>query len=341
MITSKTKIKVLVTGGLGYIGSHTIIKLLEKNYEVICLDNLINSDLSIKKKIKKITKKNFQFHKIDLTNLYDLKKIIKKYNKIDYIIHFASLIYVPESIQNPFKYYYNNLISLLNIIEITKKYNSRLIFSSSSTVYGNPKKFPITESTPFGIPSSPYGHTKKTAEEILIDVARIEKIGIISLRYFNPVGAHESGLIGEKPVKNPIHILPYITQVAIGIKKKLTIFGNDYKTKDGTCVRDFIHVNDVAEAHIQCISFFKKNKKKYYKFNIGVGRGISILQLVNQFKKSTGISIPYKYGKRRKGDVPELWSSCKQANKILNWKTKYDIEEMILSAWNWEKNQKK
>ena len=332
---------ILITGGLGYIGSHTIVKLLEKNYEVICLDNLENSDQQTKKKIEKITRKKFIFYNVDLTNIDNLKKILKKYRKIEYIIHFASLIYVPESLQNPFKYYYNNLISLLNIIEITKKYKSRLIFSSSSTVYGAPKKFPITENTPFGTPSSPYGHTKKIGEEILMDLARAEKIGIISLRYFNPVGAHESGLIGERSVKNPIHILPYITQVAMGIKKKLTIFGNDYKTTDGTCVRDFIHVNDVAEAHIQCIPFFKKNKKKYYNFNIGVGKGISILQLVNQFEKSTGIPIPYKYGKRRKGDVPELWSSCKQANKNLNWKTKYNIEEMILSAWNWEKNQKK
>jgi UDP-glucose 4-epimerase len=333
--------KILVTGGLGYIGSHTIVKLLEKNFEVVCLDNLVNSDLETKEKIEIIAKKKFKFHNVDLTNINDLKKILKKYKKIECIIHFASLIYVPESLKKPFKYYSNNLISLLNIIEITKEFNSRLIFSSSSTVYGTPKKFPITESMPMGIPSSPYGKSKKIGEEILIDVAKEEKLGIISLRYFNPIGAHESGLIGERPVKNPIHILPYITQTAIGIKKNLTIFGNDYDTKDGTCVRDFIHVNDVAEAHVKCIPFFDENEKKYYKFNIGMGKGISILELVNQFKKSTGISIPFKFGKRRKGDVPELWASCKQAKKFLNWKIKHNLEDMILSAWNWEKNIKK
>ncbi len=333
--------RILVTGGLGYIGSHTIVKLLEKNYEVICLDNLINSDLSTKKKITKITKKKFKFHNKDLTNLNDLKRILKRYDTIDCIIHFASLIYVPESFEKSVQYYRNNLTSLLNIVEISKKYSSNLIFSSSSTVYGNPKKFPITEDMPFGIPPSPYGKSKKISEEILMDISKIENFSIASLRYFNPIGAHESGLIGERPVKKPIHIMPYITQTGIGIKKKLTIFGNNYKTKDGTCVRDFIHVNDVAEAHIKCIPFLKKNKKKYHKFNIGVGKGISVLELIEQFQKSTGILIPKKFGKRRKGDVPELWANCKKAKKLLNWSAKYNHEDMVLSAWNWEKNLKK
>jgi len=329
--------KILVTGGLGYIGSHTIVKLLEKNYEVICIDNLINSDLSTKKKITKITGKCFKFHNLDLTNLNGLKKILKKYNKIDFIIHFASLIYVPESVEQPFKYYNNNLVSMLNIIEIAQKYNAGLIFSSSSTVYGAPKKFPITENMPLGVSTSPYGKTKKIGEEILMDVSKEKNLSTVSLRYFNPIGAHVSGLIGERSVKNPVHILPYITQTAIGIKKKLTIFGNDYKTKDGTCVRDYIHVNDVAEAHIKCIPFLKKNKKKYHAFNIGAGKGISILELINQFKKTTGIPIPYKFGKRRKGDVAELWASCKKSKKFLNWTPKYTLEDMILSSWNWEK----
>ncbi len=333
--------KILVTGGLGYIGSHTIVKLLKKNYEVICLDNLINSDLGTKKKITKIAKKNFKFHNLDITNLNDLKKILKKYNKIDCIIHFASLIYVPESLEQPLKYYSNNLTSLINIIEIAKKYNSGLIFSSSSTVYGYPKKLPITEDMPLGISPSPYGKTKKIGEEILMDVAKEENLSIVSLRYFNPIGAHESGLIGERPVKNPIHILPYITQTAIGIKKNLNIFGNNYNTKDGTCVRDFVHVNDVAEAHIKCIPFIKKNKKKYYKFNIGVGKGTSILELVNEFERVTGISIPFKFVKKREGDVAELWSNCNKSKKYLNWIPKYNLEKMIKSAWNWEKKLNK
>jgi len=333
--------RILVTGGLGYIGSHTIVKLLKNNYEVICIDNLINSDFSIKKKITKISKKNFKFHNIDLTNLNNLKKILKRYVSIDCVIHFASLIYVPESFKKSIQYYRNNLTSLLNVVEISKKYNSDLIFSSSSTVYGNPKKFPITEDMPLGVSSSPYGETKKISEEILMDISKKENLSIASLRYFNPIGAHESGLIGERFVKKPIHIMPYITQTAAGIKKELTIFGYDYKTKDGTCIRDFIHVNDVAEAHIKCIPFLKKNKKKYYKFNIGVGKGISVLELIKQFEKSTGILISYKFGKRRKGDVPELWASCKKAKKLLNWSAKYNYEDMVLSAWNHERNLKK
>lgn len=333
--------RILVTGGLGYIGSHTIVKLLKNNYEVVCIDNLINSDFSTKKKITKISKKNFKFHNIDLTNLNNLKKILKRYVSIDCVIHFASLIYVSESFEKSIQYYRNNLTSLLNVVEISKKYNSDLIFSSSSTVYGNPKKFPITEDMPLGVSSSPYGETKKISEEILMDISKKENLSIASLRYFNPIGAHESGLIGERFVKKPIHIMPYITQTAAGIKKKLTIFGYDYKTKDGTCIRDFIHVNDVAEAHIKCIPFLKKNKKKYYKFNIGVGKGISVLELIKQFEKSTGILISYKFGKRRKGDVPELWASCKKAKKLLNWSAKYKHEDMVLSAWNHQINLKK
>ena len=332
---------ILVTGGLGYIGSHTIVKLLKKNYKVVCIDNLVNSDLSTKNKIKKITKKNFNFHNVNINNFNSMKNILRKYKKIDYIIHFASLIYVPESIIKPFEYYKNNLVSLLNIIEIAKIYKSSLIFSSSSTVYGKPKKFPITENMPFGLSTSPYGASKKIGEEILMDVANREKLSIVSLRYFNPLGGHKSLLIGERMVENPVHILPYITQVAIGNKKKLTIFGNDYKTNDGTCVRDFIHVNDVAEAHIKCIPFLKKNKKKYYKFNIGVGKGVSVLELIKEFEKVIGIKIPYKFGKRRKGDVSELWSSCTKSKKSLNWKARYTLKEMIISAWNWQQKHKK
>lgn len=332
--------RILVTGGLGYIGSHTIVKLLEKGYEVVCIDNLINSDLSTRNNITKITKKKFKFHNIDLTNLNDLKKILKRYKSVDCIIHFASLIYVPASFEHPIQYYRNNLNSLLNIVEISRKYNANLIFSSSSTVYGNPKKFPITEDIPFGISSSPYGNTKKIGEEILMDISKMENFSIASLRYFNPIGAHESGLIGERPSKKPTHIMPFITQVAIGKKKNLTIFGNDYKTKDGTCIRDFIHVNDVAEAHVKCIPFLKKKKKNFYNFNIGVGKGISILELIKKFEKSTGVLIPKKYGKRRKGDVPELWANCKKAKNILNWSAKQNYEDMVLSAWNWEKNLK-
>ena len=329
--------RILVTGGLGYIGSHTIVKLLERNYEVICIDNLVNSDLITKQKIEKITGKKFKFYQIDLLNFESLKKILKKYKKIDHIIHFASLIYVPDSLKNPLEYYNNNLISLLNVVEISKIYNSGLIFSSSSTVYGVPTKFPITENTPIGISPSPYGKTKKIAEELLVDISNVINFSIVSLRYFNPIGAHKSGLIGERSNNNPVHILPYVTQVAIGIKKNLTIFGNNYDTKDGTCIRDFVHVDDVAEAHIKCITFIKKNKKKYYTFNVGVGKGVSILELIDQFEKTTGISIPYKFGKRRKGDVAELWASCKKAKKILKWSAKYNLNDMISSAWKREK----
>ena len=247
--------KILVTGGLGYIGSHTIIKLLEKEFDVICLDNLINSDLDTKDKIEKITKKKFEFHNVDVTQINDLKTVLMKYKKIDYIIHFASLIYVPESLDNPLEYYYNNLISLLNIIKIQKKYNSRLIFSSSSTVYGDPKKFPITEDMPLGKPTSPYGNTKKIGEEILMDVAKKDKLGIVSLRYFNPVGAHETGLIGERPSKNPIHIIPFITQTAFGIQNNLTILGMTIKQKT-VLVLEIIFMLVMLQKHMLNVFLF-------------------------------------------------------------------------------------
>ena len=332
--------KVLVTGGLGYIGSHTIVKLLESDYEVICVDDLSNSNIAVKEQIKKITGKDFEFYKLDLKNEESIKIIHDHYKQIDVIIHFAAKIYVPESIQYPLKYYHHNILSLLNISKIALDYKCNLIFSSSSTVYGVPNKFPLDENMPLTKSLSPYGNSKRICEELLIDLELRSPISITSLRYFNPVGAHDSCLIGEKPLGEPVHLLPYITQVAIGLRKELKVYGNDYDTPDGTCIRDYIHVEDVAEAHIKCIPFMNKNKKGYHTFNIGYGRGISVLELIKQFEKTTGLQINYRFVDRREGDVSELWSNIDKAKKYLSWNAKHDIENIIKTAWQWERNQK-
>ena len=329
--------RILVTGGLGYIGSHTIVKLLEKNFEVICIDNLVNSNIEVKNNIEKITNKSFKYHEIDLRNKDSIQEIISEYDRIDAVIHFAAFIYVPESINFPFKYYENNIVSLLNIIEIAVHFRSDFIFSSSSTVYGEPELFPLTEDMPLGKSLSPYGNSKKMSEEILQDLAIANDVKVTSLRYFNPAGAHESYLIGEKSVGEPVHLLPYITQTALGIRQKLTIFGNDYDTYDGTCIRDYIHVDDVAEAHLMSIFFMKEKPLSYYPFNIGLGKGVSVLEMIREFERSVKIKIPYIIGERRKGDVAELWSQCDKANSLLKWKPKNTLHDIIISSWEWEK----
>lgn len=330
--------KILVTGGLGYIGSHTVVDLLEKGFEVICIDNLVNSNKNVVNKLKLITNKNIKFYKIDMTKFDDLKKIIYLHPDINTIIHFAALIYVPESFKRPIDYYLNNIMSLINATQVAINLNCNFIFSSSSTVYGNSKRFPLTENMPLKNPTSPYGNTKKISEEILQDVSKKYKINVACLRYFNPIGAHPSFLIGEKPIGEPIHIMPYITQTALGIRDEVTIFGNNYNTYDGTCVRDYIHVMDVASAHAACIPFLNNTiQSKVHLFNIGRGEGLSVLDLVKKFIKYTKVKVKYKFGKRRTGDVAELWSSSKKAENLLGWKSKYSLKKMITSAWEWEK----
>jgi UDP-glucose 4-epimerase len=334
---------ILVTGGLGYIGSHTIIELLQEGYKVVCLDNLQNSNINVIKKIEKITNKTFDYYNVNVCDIDEINKCLIKYEFIDGIIHFAAFKSVSESIQLPIKYYENNIMSLLNVIKIATQFKSNIVFSSSCTIYGESLKFPLTEDEEGVLPKSPYGNTKKICEEILVDFSKSENINITSLRYFNPVGAHFSGEIGETPSVIPQNLIPYLTETAIGIRDQLVIFGNDYDTFDGTCIRDFIHVSDVAIAHIAAIKYMSNilNKKKYDVFNIGRGVGVSIKQVVERFIELTGEKLNYCYGNRRSGDIIESWASCEKAEMYLRWKAKYSLDEIINSAWLWQKNLSK
>lgn len=329
--------KVLVTGGLGFIGSHTIVELLNNNIEVICVDNLTNSITEIKNRISQITNKNFIFYNIDVTDYIALEKVFVEHNNIDSIIHFAAFKSVSESVIKSLDYYQNNIVGLINILKLAEQNNAKIVFSSSCTVYGEPKELPINEDSELVKPSSPYGNTKKICEEILQDFTINSEIKVVSLRYFNPVGAHESGLIGELPIGVPQNLFPFVTQTAIGIRDVLTIYGNDYDTPDGTCIRDYIHVVDLANAHLKAIEYFDKMNQNYDVFNVGTGNGISVLEIVNKFEKLTNLELNYKFGNRRDGDIVKIWADNSKALNLLNWKPKFGINEMILTSWNWQK----
>ena len=334
--------KILVTGGLGYIGSHTVVELVNKGYEVVIVDDLSNSSLRVLDGINKICNKSIKFEKLDLRNIKFTKDFIENNKDIDGVIHFAASKAVGESVENPLKYYSNNLFSLINLLKALKELNKpiKFIFSSSATVYGDPKILPITENESIKVAESPYGNTKQIGEEILYDLTKSNSdFKVISLRYFNPVGAHISAEIGELPIGIPQNLVPFITQTAVGKRKELIVFGNDYPTKDGSCIRDFIHVVDLANAHIKSLEYLNKITKLnfYDTFNIGTGQGSSVFDLINSFEVVTKQKLKYKIGKRRNGDVGECYANVNKANKILNWKSKLSIEDSLLSAWNWEK----
>jgi UDP-glucose 4-epimerase len=328
---------VLVSGGLGYIGSHTVVELLNQNYDVVVVDNLINSNLEVLKNIKLITKKNVKYYNLDATNENELKELFLKEN-ITSIIHFAGYKSVNESISNPEKYYHNNLISTINLSICAIKFNiDKIIFSSSATVYGNGES-PFFEDSILLKRTNPYGETKAMSEKILIDISKAyPNISITLLRYFNPVGAHKSGLIGEKPNGVPNNLMPFITQVAKGKQEKLRIFGNDYETIDGTGVRDYIHVVDLAKGHLKALKNSAKNLNIY---NLGTGKGTSVLELVKVFQKVNNIKIPYEIVERRPGDISISYADCSKANRELNWKATHTIEDMVRDSWNFEKNIK-
>lgn len=330
--------KVLVTGGLGFIGSHTIVELLNRNIEVVCVDNLSNSKEEIKDRITQITNKNFYYYKLDIKELSSFENVFIEQKNIDSIIHFAAFKSVSESVTNSIKYYNNNLVGLLNVLHLSEKYNTNIVFSSSCTVYGEPQKLPINEKSEIIKPASPYGNTKKICEEILEDFSFNSKIKIVSLRYFNPVGAHESGLIGELPLGVPQNLFPFVTQTGIGLREELTIHGNDYDTPDGTCIRDYIHVVDLAHAHIKAIEYMDNMKDSYDVFNIGTGKGISVLEVVEEFERVSNHKLNYKFGERRSGDIVKIWADNSKAVNILKWQPKFDITAMISSAWNWQKS---
>lgn len=327
--------RILVTGGAGYIGSHTCVELLNAGYEIIVVDNLSNSSLEALRRVKVITGKDFPFYQVDLCNYEDLDNIFRK-EKIDAVIHFAGLKAVGESVQIPLSYYRNNLFSTINLLECMKKHNIKnFVFSSSATVYGNPQQVPITEDFPTKA-TNPYGRTKLMIEEILRDLYNAdEKWNIAILRYFNPVGAHASGLIGEDPLGVPNNLMPYITQVAIGKLPELRIFGNDYNTPDGTGVRDYIHVVDLAIGHI-CTLEKLKEECGLVIYNLGTGKGISVLEMVKAFEKVSGRKVPYRFVDRRPGDVPVCYADPSKANRELNWVAKKTLHDMCKDAWNFQ-----
>jgi len=329
--------KILVTGGLGYIGSHTAIELINKGYNVIIVDNLVNSNIKVLDNIEKITGKRPEFHKIDLRNKDELNSIFQN-TIFSGIIHFAALKSVSDSVNNAKLYYDNNVGSTENLLEIisSRKEKIDLIFSSSCTVYGQAKKLPITEDSPVLNQESPYGETKKKCEEIISEFCKKNtNLNSISLRYFNPIGAHKSALIGELPNGVPQNLVPYITQTAIGLRKELTIFGSDYPTRDGTCIRDYIHVQDLAVAHVKALDFLLDNKVKDV-FNVGTGKGLSVLDIINGFQAANELKLNYEFGPRREGDVEKIYSDGNKTKNILGWSAKKTTKEALISAWNWQ-----
>src|SRR5258706_613916 len=329
---------VLVTGGTGYIGSHTVVELQQKGYDVFIVDNLCNSHLGVIDAIEAITGIKPHFSKIDLCNAASVKDFFVR-NRIDAIVHFAALKAVGESVEQPLKYYHNNITSLINLCQYAGELSVKdFIFSSSYAVYGEPDYVPVDEKHPVKKAQSPYGATKQICERILSDIAVTGALSTISLRYFNPSGAHPSVLIGELPLSEPNNLVPVITRTAAGKRKEMVVFGNDYDTPDGTCIRDYIHVKDIAVAHISALERLreKKNKERFEVFNLGTGRGYSVLEVISFFEKVTGKKLNYRIGTRREGDVSKVYSDNKLSNAVLNWKATEPLEQMLLSAWEWE-----
>lgn len=331
--------KIVVTGGLGFIGSHTVVELQNQGFEVVIIDNLSNASLDVLDGIFSITGKKPAFEKMDLRDKVAVQSFFKKYPDVTGMIHFAASKAVGESVLNPLLYYENNISSLVYILqELQQKQEAHFIFSSSCTVYGQAKNMPITEEAPIQPAMSPYGNTKQIGEEIIADVAKISNLKAILLRYFNPIGAHDSAAIGELPLGVPQNLVPFITQTAMGLRKELSVFGNDYPTSDGTCVRDYIHVVDLAKAHVIALQRLidKKNTENVEVFNLGTGTGSSVLEVIHAFEKVSQKKLPYKIVDRREGDVVEAYADTEKANKVLGWKTELSLEQALESAWKWE-----
>ncbi len=333
--------KILVTGGTGYIGSHTVVELQDSGYEVIVVDDLSNSSVEVLDNIEKISGIKPAFEQFDLADKAKTDDFFARTKGIDAIIHFAASKAVGESVQKPLLYYRNNLVSLMNLLDCQLKYGiANIVFSSSCTVYGQPDVLPVTEDTPRKDAESPYGNTKRVNEDILSDsIAAHPELKGIALRYFNPIGAHPTALIGELPLGVPQNLVPFITQTAAGLRDELKIFGDDYDTVDGSAVRDYINVVDLAKAHVVAIARLleNKNKKNYEIFNLGTGNGLSVLEIVNGFEKATGVKLNYKIVDRRAGDIEKIWADTTFANEELGWTAEKGLEETLLSAWNWEK----
>lgn len=331
--------KIVVTGGLGFIGSHTVVELQNEGFEVVAIDNLSNSSENVVDGIEKITGKKPIFENLDLRDKAAVQAFFKKHNDVAGVIHFAASKAVGESVENPLLYYENNITSLVYILqEITNLPQANFIFSSSCTVYGQAEKMPITEDAPIQPAMSPYGNTKQIGEEIISDVANVAKLNAVLLRYFNPIGAHPSSEIGELPLGVPQNLVPFITQTALGLRKELSVFGDDYPTPDGTCIRDYIHVVDLAKAHVIALQRLlkKNNLEKVETFNLGTGTGSSVLEVINAFEKVSGQKLPYKIVPRRSGDVIMAYAATDRANNVLGWKSQLTLEDALASAWKWE-----
>ena len=335
------KKKILVTGGTGYIGSHTAVELIEEGFDTIIIDNLYNSEADVVDRIHKITGIKPPLEVLDLCDQEKLDKFIQKHKDISAIIHFAAYKAVGESVNKPLDYYRNNLLSLVNMLEVMKRYGiPNLVFSSSCTVYGQPEKLPVNEDSPLQPATSPYGNTKQIGETIIKDTTVSDKnIKAISLRYFNPIGAHPSAQIGELPRGVPENLVPYLTQTGYGIREELKVFGDDYNTPDGSCIRDYLHVVDLAKAHVVAIKRLieGKNKTDYEVFNLGTGKGVSVLEAIKSFERVSGIKLKYKIVGRRAGDIEKIWADPTYANKELGWKTLSTLDEAMKTAWDWEK----
>ena len=335
--------RILVTGGTGYIGSHTVVELMQQGYDVVIVDNLSNSTIDVLEGITSIVGKRPDFEQVDCNDAEAMARVMERYTDIQGVIHFAASKAVGESVEQPLLYYRNNLMSLVTVLEQMKAHDvHHIVFSSSCTVYGQPSEdyLPVDETAPIQTALSPYGNTKQINEEILRDVAHSDSsLHVTLLRYFNPIGAHPSAMIGELPNGVPNNLLPFVTQTAAGLRQQLKVYGNDYNTPDGSCIRDYIYVVDLAKAHVKAVERMLNGQaeEQVEVFNLGTGRGLSVLEIVNTFMQVTGVNVPYEIVGRREGDIEQVWAKPDKANAVLGWKADTPIEEVLLSAWNWEK----
>lgn len=332
--------KILITGGAGYIGSHTAIELINGGLQPIIIDDLSNSDAKVLDRLKEITGQEIPFYNGDCNNRELLNQIADEH-QLHGVIHFAAFKAVGESTEKPLKYYQNNVGSLVTLLSFMQDRKIKdLVFSSSCTVYGQPDQLPVTEETPRKLAESPYGNTKKICEDILIDFVKSKAgVRVISLRYFNPVGAHPSSKIGELPIGKPNNLVPFVTQTAAGIREKLTVYGNDYNSVDGTCIRDYIHVVDLAEAHLKAIQYLESKSDDFYDvFNVGTGNGNTVLEVIQTFEKVSRVKLNYEIGPRRAGDIEKVWADTKKINEVLGWKAKHSLEDSMRDSWNWQKS---
>ena len=338
--------RILVTGASGYIGSHTLVELVKAGYDVVGVDNFVNSSPSVIERVEQILGKKVPFMELDCADKQDFSRVFETYPDICGAIHFAAHKAVGESVDKPLKYYGNNISSLVNLLELISDREGRfVVFSSSCTVYGSPspENIPVGENAPLQAAESPYGNTKQIAEDILRDVVKADKgMRVTALRYFNPIGAHSSALIGELPMGVPQNLIPYITQTAIGLREQLSVYGDDYNTPDGTCIRDYIHVCDLAMAHVASVKRLLEvdSEDRYEVFNVGTGKGLSVMEIIKAFIKVTGVNLPYKIVARRAGDIEQIWADPTKSNEILGWKSQYSAEEALASAWEWQKSLK-